>query len=71
MQSLNEELMTINQQYKNKAEEITQLNNDMNNLLDNTEIGTIFLDNQLDILRSTPQVRPASGRCPSALAVML
>ena len=56
MQSLNEELMTINLQYQTKAEELTQLNNDMKNLLDNIEIGTIFLDNQLNILRFTPQV---------------
>ncbi|MBS1528256.1 MAG: chemotaxis protein CheR, partial [Bacteroidetes bacterium] len=54
MQSLNEELMTINMQYQAKAEELTQLNNDMKNLLDNTEIGTIFLDTNMTILRFTP-----------------
>lgn len=65
MQSLNEELMTINLQYQSKAEELTQLNNDMKNLLDNTEIGTIFLDNHLNILRFTPQVTKLFNVIPS------
>ncbi|TDO22694.1 CheR family methyltransferase [Pedobacter duraquae] len=65
MQSLNEELMTINLQYQNKAEELTNLNNDMKNLLDNTEIGTIFLDNQLNILRFTPQVNKLFNVIPT------
>jgi len=56
MQSLNEELMTVNLQYQSKAEELTRLNNDMKNLLDSTEIGTIFLNNELEILRYTPQI---------------
>jgi two-component system CheB/CheR fusion protein len=65
MQSLNEELMTINMQYQAKAEELTQLNNDMKNLLDNTEIGTIFLDTNMTILRFTPQVKKLFNVIPT------
>ena len=65
MQSLNEELMTINTQYQIKAEELNQLNNDMKNMLDNIEIGTIFLDNSLNILRFTPQVKRLFNLIPS------
>lgn len=67
MQSLNEELMTINGQYQSKGEELTQLNNDMKNMLDNTEIGTIFLDNNLDILRYTPQIKKIFNVIPTDL----
>jgi two-component system CheB/CheR fusion protein len=65
MQSLNEELMTINMQYQSKADELIRLSNDMKNLLDATEIGTIFLDNNLDILRYTPQVRKLFNLIPT------
>ncbi|GAC1310700.1 MAG: chemotaxis protein CheB [Mucilaginibacter sp.] len=65
MQSLNEELMTVNMQYQAKTDELTRLNNDMKNLLDATEIGTIFLDNNLDILRYTPQVRKLFNLIPT------
>ena len=65
MQSLNEELMTINVQYQAKAEELSRINNDMKNLLDATEIGTIFLDNNMEILRFTPQVKKLFNLIPS------
>ncbi|QJD96684.1 chemotaxis protein CheR [Mucilaginibacter robiniae] len=65
MQSLNEELMTINVQYQAKAEELAMLNNDMKNLLDSTEIGTIFLNNNMEVLRYTPPIRKLFSIIPS------
>ncbi|RYY21147.1 MAG: hypothetical protein EOO36_01545, partial [Cytophagaceae bacterium] len=56
MQSLNEELLTLNMQYLAKTEELSQSANDMKNLLDATEIAIIFLDNNLVVKRFTPQV---------------
>lgn len=56
LQSVNEELMTVNSELETKVQELSQANNDMNNLLSATEIGTIFLDLDLNIKRFTPSV---------------
>ncbi|MGO9950806.1 MAG: CheR family methyltransferase [Dissulfurispiraceae bacterium] len=55
MQSLNEELMTVNAELQGKISELTQANSDMKNLLNRTEIATIFLDSDLNIRRYTPE----------------
>ncbi len=56
LQSTNEELVTVNSELQAKVDELTEANNDINNLLASTEIGTIFLDAHLGIKRFTPSM---------------
>lgn len=56
LQSLNEELVTLNTELQSKVDDLTALNNDIVNLMDSTQIGTIFLDGELRIKRFTPAV---------------
>ncbi len=56
LQSTNEELVTVNSELIKKVEELSEVNNDINNLLASTEIGTIFLDINLCLRRFTPPV---------------
>ena len=54
LQSVNEELSTVNTELQTKVADLSRANNDMNNLLAGTGVGTVFVDFQLRILRFTP-----------------
>jgi two-component system CheB/CheR fusion protein len=53
MQSLNEELQTVNAEQQSKMDELSRMNTDMRNQLNSTEIVTVFLDNKLHVRRFT------------------
>jgi two-component system CheB/CheR fusion protein len=56
LQSVNEELATVNSELQTKVFDLSRANNDMNNLLAGTGVGTIFVDFKLCIQRFTPSV---------------
>ena len=57
LQSVNEKLITVNQELKIKIDELSLSNNDLRNLINSTNIGTIFLDRSLRVKMFTPAAR--------------
>jgi two-component system CheB/CheR fusion protein len=53
LQSLNEEVLTMNSELNAKVEQLSNIQNDLKNLFDNVNTGTLFLDRQLTIRRYT------------------
>jgi chemotaxis methyl-accepting protein methylase len=50
---VNEELVTVNAEFQGRIEQLAAMQNDMKNLLDNINVGIIFLDEHLVIKRFT------------------
>ena len=55
MQSINEELMSVNAELQEKIKALIQTEDDMKNLLNSTEIRTLFLDDSLRVRSFTPE----------------
>lgn len=65
MQSLNEELQTVNHELQARVDELSRSNNDMKNLLNSTDIATLFLDENLNVRRFTSQISQIIKLIPS------
>ncbi len=57
LQSVNEELHTVNAEHQRKIMELTELNNDLDNLMAGIRIATLILDENLAVRRFTPEIR--------------
>ncbi len=56
LQSVNEELTTLNQENRHKVEELSQLSDDLQNLMGATNIATLVLDREFRIQWFTPKL---------------
>jgi two-component system CheB/CheR fusion protein len=71
LQSVNEELQTVNQELKIKIEELSLSNDDFQNLMSSTDIGTMFLDRSFRIKMFTPNMRDIFNLLPTDIDRLL
>ncbi len=65
LQSTNEELQIVNAELQTKLDELSAANNDMKNLINSTDIATVFLHNELRVRRFTLQAKTIIKFTPS------
>ncbi|WP_369985698.1 chemotaxis protein CheB [Thalassolituus sp.] len=53
LQSVNEELYTVNSEYQEKISQLTEVNDDLDSVINATNIGIVFLDESLAIRKFT------------------
>ncbi|MFZ4549074.1 MAG: CheR family methyltransferase, partial [Bacteroidales bacterium] len=56
LQSTNEELFTVNAEYQSKIIELTELHNDIENILSASQISLLLLDENLEVRRFSPDI---------------
>ncbi|MCB0731106.1 MAG: PAS domain-containing protein [Ignavibacteriae bacterium] len=55
LQSVNEELHTVNSEHQTKILELTELNNDIENLINSLQLAVVFFDDNLELRKFTPK----------------
>jgi len=69
LQAVNEELYTVNFEYQSKIHELSDLNNDLDNLMQCTELNVIFVSPDMTIRRMTRQAEKTAHILPSDVGV--
>jgi two-component system CheB/CheR fusion protein len=64
LQSMNEEMHSVNKELQTRLDELARANNDMKNLLDSTDIATLFLDNALCVRRFSSETSKVTRLIP-------
>lgn len=64
LNSVNEELYTVNMEHQRKIAELTEMTDDMENLLNSTEVDTVFLDREFRIRKFTPGIAKTFNLIP-------
>ncbi len=64
LNSVNEELYTVNMEHQRKISELTEMTDDMENLLNSTEVDTVFLDREFRIRKFTPGIAKTFNLIP-------
>jgi two-component system CheB/CheR fusion protein len=62
---MNEELHTVNHELQARLDELSHANNDLKNLLDSTDIASLFLDDDLCVRRFTSETGKITKLIPS------
>ena len=65
LQSMNEEINTVNAELREKVQDLERANDDIANLMNSTEVATVFLDNSMAIRRFTPAAKKLFNLIPS------